>query len=160
MGFQTRQIRTGKHKGGDLINMTETFWKYSAWWLLYPPSYSGRWWCRQCWLLFALSCSGPKDLDSASRLSWMSVASFPEQLATLPIVELFCSAWIKPQCPKGFSFPDGNKGLRAGLCTAVGSTKAALASLWPWATRAKHKVKHRRADCSTKWNLLGNLFRK
>ena len=29
--------------------------------------------------------------------------------------ELFCgrSGWIKPQCPKGFSFPDQNKGLRA-----------------------------------------------
>ena len=37
MGFQTRQIRTGKHKGGDLINMAETFWKYSAWWLFFPP---------------------------------------------------------------------------------------------------------------------------
>ena len=47
---------------------------------------------------------------------------FPEQLATLPIVELFCSLLnIKPQCPKGFSFPDGNKGLRAteGGCTTA-----------------------------------------
>ena len=154
MGFQTRQIRTGKHKGGDLINMAETFWKYSAWWLFFWTMVVSSMLAAFCALLFWTRGSG-QCVEVV-----MNVASFPEQLATLPIVELFCSAWIKPQCPKGFSFPDGNKGLRAGLCTAVGSTKAALASLWPWATRAKHKVKHRRADCSTKWNLLGNLFRK
>ena len=71
--------------------------------------------------------------------------------------ELFCghSGWIKPQCPKGFSFPDQNKGLRAdraaphksqvGFFVAVRAQEREAAQ-----NRTKHKMhklQHKVASC-------------